>query len=89
MLRNEVLAIKSVCQSIAKDYDPLITFVVVQKRHHARFFPVGSQYGDKSGNCPAGTVVDTDIVHPFEFDFCKYHPSMQNMRRQLIIGFHM
>lgn len=24
---------------------------------------------DRSGNCRAGTVVDTDIVHPLEFDF--------------------
>lgn len=92
VLRNEVLAIKSVCQSIAKDYDPSITFVVVQKRHHARFFPVGSQNADKSGNCSAGTVVDTTIVHPFEFDFCKYHRSMQlrTMRRQLkgVFKFH-
>lgn len=78
VLRNEVLAIKSVCQSIAKDYDPAITFIVVQKRHHARFFPVGPKDADRSGNCPAGTVVDTAIVHPFEFDFCKYyHHSMQ------------
>ena len=32
-----------------------------------RFFPQGQ--GDKSGNCPAGTVVDRDITHPTEFDF--------------------
>jgi hypothetical protein len=32
-------------------------------------FPVDQRDGDRSGNCPAGTVVDTDISHPTEFDF--------------------
>lgn len=45
-----------------------ITVVVVGKRHHVRFFP-NSNDADRSGNCPAGTVVDKDIVHPTEFDF--------------------
>lgn len=29
---------------------------------------VSMQIG-KSGNIPAGTTVDTNITHPFEFDF--------------------
>lgn len=29
---------------------------------------VSTQIG-KSGNIPAGTTVDTNITHPFEFDF--------------------
>ena len=45
-----------------------ITIIVVGKRHHVRFFP-GQSDADRSGNCPAGTVVDKDIVHPTEFDF--------------------
>lgn len=52
-----------------KDYNPKITLVVVQKRHHARFFPISPQSADRSGNCQPGTCVDTTIVHPFEFDF--------------------
>ncbi|QRW25262.1 protein argonaute 2 [Rhizoctonia solani] len=48
--------------------DPTITVVVVGKRHHQLFFPThGSE--DKSGNCPAGTVVDDVVGHPTEFDF--------------------
>jgi eukaryotic translation initiation factor 2C len=31
-------------------------------------FPQQGQ-GDRSGNCPAGTVVDSEISHPVEFDF--------------------
>lgn len=47
---------------------PTITIIIVGKRHHVRFFPVGN-VADRSGNCPAGTVVDREVVHPTEFDF--------------------
>ena len=48
---------------------PAITVIVVGKRHHVRFFPKSRDYTDKSGNCKAGTVVDSDITHPLEMDF--------------------
>jgi len=32
-------------------------------------FPQNPGDADRSGNCPSGTVIDTDIVHPTEFDF--------------------
>jgi hypothetical protein len=36
----------------------------------SRFFPQNERDGDpKTGNCPAGTVVDRDVGHPTEFDF--------------------
>ena len=34
-----------------------------------RFFPQSERDADRSGNCPAGTVVDREIAHPTEFDF--------------------
>lgn len=50
--------------------NPTITVIVVGKRHHVRFFPAGGpQSADQSGNCKAGTVVDSDITHPVELDF--------------------
>ncbi|KAJ7778889.1 Piwi domain-containing protein [Mycena olivaceomarginata] len=49
--------------------NPQITLVIVGKRHHVRLFPVNDRDADRSGNCPAGTVVDRDIGHPTEFDF--------------------
>ncbi|KND03587.1 uncharacterized protein SPPG_01063 [Spizellomyces punctatus DAOM BR117] len=54
--------------------DARITFLVVNKRHHVRVFPVedGLERGrvmDRKGNAMPGTVVDTGIVHPYEFDF--------------------
>jgi eukaryotic translation initiation factor 2C len=33
-----------------------------------RLFPTDKN-ADRSGNCPAGTVVDQEIGHPTEFDF--------------------
>ena len=51
-------------------YQPGITFIVVQKRHHTRLFCADrkDQIG-RSGNIPAGTTVDVGITHPTEFDF--------------------
>jgi eukaryotic translation initiation factor 2C len=46
-----------------------VTFVVVQKRHHTRFFPTDPKFADRNGNILAGTVVDKDIVHPFQYQF--------------------
>ena len=50
-------------------HKPKITFIVVGKRHHIRFMPSDSSSGDRSGNCPAGFVVDTEITGPGIFDF--------------------
>ncbi|KAL5511713.1 hypothetical protein ACEPAH_4931 [Sanghuangporus vaninii] len=46
-----------------------LTFVVVGKGHHIRFFPKQSRSADKSGNAPAGLLVDQDITAPGIFDF--------------------
>jgi eukaryotic translation initiation factor 2C len=70
VLRHEINRIRAACQSISSGYEPAITFVVVQKRHHTRFFPVNQQ--DKKGkseNIPPGTVVDRDLVSKYMFDF--------------------
>src|SRR5690554_3332794 len=64
VLKTEVAALQNACQRLEADYRPKITFVVVQKRHHARFFPAKRTDGDQRGNCHPGTVVDTEIVHP-------------------------
>ncbi|KAF9957777.1 hypothetical protein BGZ65_001879 [Modicella reniformis] len=69
VLKNEVAAIKAGCRSLEATYQPAMTFLIVQRRHHTRFFPLRPQDADRSGNCKAGLVVDTDIVHPIEFDF--------------------
>jgi eukaryotic translation initiation factor 2C len=67
VLDLELPLLKKACAELR--IDPKITIVVVGKRHHVRFFPTNERDGDKSGNCPAGTVVDREIAHPTEFDF--------------------
>ncbi|KAM9384293.1 protein argonaute-2 isoform 3-T3 [Pholidichthys leucotaenia] len=70
VLHHELLAIREACIKLEKDYQPGITFVVVQKRHHTRLFCMDrNERVGKSGNIPAGTTVDTKITHPSEFDF--------------------
>uniref|UniRef100_A0A8D2P302 Protein argonaute-1 n=1 Tax=Zosterops lateralis melanops TaxID=1220523 RepID=A0A8D2P302_ZOSLA len=70
-VRNpQLLAIRDACIKLEKDYQPGITYIVVQKRHHTRLFCADkNERIGKSGNIPAGTTVDTNITHPFEFDF--------------------
>ncbi|VDC01533.1 unnamed protein product [Peniophora sp. CBMAI 1063] len=68
VLDEELPQIKAACAK--RKINPRITLIVVGKRHHTRFFPANPNDGDRrSGNCPAGTVVDTNIVSPVEFDF--------------------
>jgi eukaryotic translation initiation factor 2C len=78
VLRAEVEAIRFACQTLEPGYRPLVTYVVVQKRHHARFFPIRKEDSDRSGNVLPGTVVETGVTHPSEFDFylCS-HPGLQ------------
>ncbi|CAG8624943.1 1984_t:CDS:2 [Funneliformis caledonium] len=65
----EIEAVRAACASLDANYKPSITFVVIQKRHHTRLFPVDKKDSDNTGNCPVGTVVESTITHPFEFDF--------------------
>ncbi|GFP93542.1 protein argonaute mel1 [Phtheirospermum japonicum] len=72
VLLHEMDAIRKACASLQEGYMPRVTFVVVQKRHHTRLFPANHgdrQSTDRSGNILPGTVVDTKICHPHEFDF--------------------
>ncbi|KAK4488025.1 hypothetical protein RD792_003765 [Penstemon davidsonii] len=68
MVLNEELS--DLKNAICDDnYQPRITVVVAQKRHQTRLFLENFREGGPTGNVPPGTVVDTKIVHPFEFDF--------------------
>ncbi|KAI5080699.1 hypothetical protein GOP47_0003882 [Adiantum capillus-veneris] len=72
VLLHELEAIRKACASLEPNYQPPVTFVVVQKRHHTRLF--ANNHSDKrttdnSGNILPGTVVDSRICHPTEFDF--------------------
>ncbi|KAJ9140921.1 hypothetical protein P3X46_031512 [Hevea brasiliensis] len=72
VLLYELDAIRKACASLEPSYQPPVTFVVVQKRHHTRLFASNHNdrnSTDKSGNILPGTVVDSKICHPTEFDF--------------------
>lgn len=72
VLLYELDAIRMACASLEPNYQPRVTFVVVQKRHHTRLFANNHRDRssvDRSGNILPGTVVDSKICHPTEFDF--------------------
>uniref|UniRef100_A0A1L8DX68 Putative germ-line stem cell division protein hiwi/piwi n=1 Tax=Nyssomyia neivai TaxID=330878 RepID=A0A1L8DX68_9DIPT len=68
VLNLEFNAIRQGASRLDAKYKPNICFIVVQKRHHTRFFPEkkGPSVG-RNNNVPPGTIVDTTIV-----------PAMQN-----------
>ncbi|XP_010258237.1 PREDICTED: protein argonaute 7-like isoform X2 [Nelumbo nucifera] len=75
VLKEELQAIRAACSRFP-GYKPAITFTVVQKRHHTRLFPKETDDSSSSAganfineNIPPGTVVDSIITHPREFDF--------------------
>ncbi|KAF9346602.1 Protein argonaute 10 [Mortierella sp. NVP85] len=67
ILHREVAAVRQACEYA--NIRAQLTYCVVKKRHRARLFPMKPKEADKSGNCVAGTVVDSVITHPTEFDF--------------------
>ncbi|KAL3209470.1 hypothetical protein MRX96_009206 [Rhipicephalus microplus] len=72
-VRNrEVSAIRLACQEMSPNetYEPALTFIVVEKRHHTRFMPASDYDGvGKCRNVPPGTTVDSVATHPLDFDF--------------------
>lgn len=71
VLLHEYKAIREACAEMGDptaEYCPPITFIVVQKRHHTRLFPERPP-NNRSGNVMPGTVVDTKITNPKNFDF--------------------
>ena len=70
IIYHEINQIKRACRKLSDSYRPKITMIVCQKRHHARLFCQNERDADgKSQNIPAGTIVDSVITHPVEFDF--------------------
>ncbi|KAK3234461.1 hypothetical protein CYMTET_55286 [Cymbomonas tetramitiformis] len=68
VLRHEFPQIREACHELDPTYNPTITFMTVVKRHHTRFYPKSAEESD-NGNMVPGTVIDTFVTHPYEFDF--------------------
>ncbi|KAK1311053.1 Protein argonaute 10 [Acorus calamus] len=93
VLLYELDAIRKACASLEPNYQPPVTFVVVQKRHHTRLFASNHKdrsSTDKSGNVLPGTVVDSKICHPTEFDFylCSHAGIQPPVIEKLVISYY-
>jgi eukaryotic translation initiation factor 2C len=66
----EVNAIKEAVRGMSGAV-PSVTAIVVRKRNHTRLFAMEGK-GDRFSrwNVYPGTVVDQEITHPRDFDFC-------------------
>ncbi|VDN37287.1 unnamed protein product [Gongylonema pulchrum] len=79
-LKEELALVKAACRKLDSEYSPTVSYVVVQKRHHTRFFAepsVASRFGNLRecmGNIPPGTTVDMRVTssHLFDFFLCSH-----------------
>ncbi|KAF2360621.1 Argonaute linker 2 domain [Trinorchestia longiramus] len=65
----ELKAMRDACMKLEAGYQPTMTFICVQKRHHTRLYVANPQDGDRNGNVKAGTVVDHVITSASNRDF--------------------
>ncbi|KAK1389079.1 Exonuclease/helicase-like [Heracleum sosnowskyi] len=65
VLNNELDQMIKAYQHLREENIPKFTVIVAQKNHHTKLF----QAGGVPENVPPGTVVDTKIVHPRNYDF--------------------
>lgn len=68
VLEQEVRDIKNLFKKFNAKHQAKFVVIIASKRHHVRFFPEGGK-GDRNGNPNPGTLVETGITHPFQFDF--------------------
>ncbi|UJR09387.1 hypothetical protein I4U23_013630 [Adineta vaga] len=65
VLEKEMMATRKACVELSSDYQPYLTYIVVNKRHHTRFLPM-----HLNGNIEAGTVIDShDVTNATTCDF--------------------
>lgn len=87
VMASEKMAMEMAFAEIAPDYEKMVklTIIVVQKRHHTRFFPGQTEIGKndpRNNNVPTGTIVDTEITHPNENHFYLVsHHSIQGVAK--------
>lgn len=73
----EAASIKEAVQLVQPGKNVPLTYIVCMKRHHVRFFPKQLSDADRTGNLPAGLVVDSDVTHPFGFEwFAQSHAGL-------------
>jgi hypothetical protein len=65
----ELARMKSAAAKFGANYQPKITYIILQKRHNVRLFPTTEKDMDRSGNLKSGLVIDSGITHPTVNDF--------------------
>lgn len=68
VMQVEIAALRNACRQISSAFRPKITYIIVTKRHHARFFGQPPNQ-DRSGNILPGTVIDKGITSREYYDF--------------------
>ena len=48
VLAKELMAMRQACKELEEDYQPMITYIIVQKRHHTRYVELLSLYMSKA-----------------------------------------
>ncbi|GAA6062365.1 hypothetical protein JCM10212_004211 [Sporobolomyces blumeae] len=82
VLSEEVPAIKRACTRIENDFAPDLTYIVCGKRHHLSMAPKNANEGDRRGNAPSGTTLDSGVTSPVYFDFyCQSHAGLLGTSR--------
>lgn len=87
VLDKEVPAIRAAAKSVyGTSTAPKITYIIVTKRHHTRFFGSDGTDSrnelDRNGNVVAGTVVDTGVTSKHLWDFyMNTHAGIQGTNR--------
>ncbi|CAF1253033.1 unnamed protein product [Didymodactylos carnosus] len=81
-LRIKNYEIPKIKQAFERMYDddlPLLTFIVVKKRHHTRLF---TYENNQTNNVPCGLVIDTTITNPSQFSFfLNSHKALQGTNK--------
>ncbi|KAK1648550.1 hypothetical protein QYE76_066355 [Lolium multiflorum] len=62
VLLHELDAIRKACASLEANYQPQVTFIVVQKRHHTRLFP--HNHNDQSSVDRSGNILPGPVFGP-------------------------
>jgi hypothetical protein len=69
VIGEEMRALRSAIKKLYQGSSPKITFIVVTKRHHVRFYPTNPDGCDDKNNCKNGTIIDRGITRPWYYDF--------------------
>ncbi|EXJ79288.1 hypothetical protein A1O3_08790 [Capronia epimyces CBS 606.96] len=87
VLDSELPHIRAACREMypadhTRQGLPLITIIVVGKRHNTRFYPTTLAQADRKGNPQNGTVVDRGVTEARNWDFfMQAHSAIQGTAR--------